>query len=70
MSKLKHMVQRLNGAGDLGRTTELCSRAQRISNHPFKPADGRSPDRHPHTTGVWPAGSTGAVSSRPAGRVN
>jgi hypothetical protein len=39
-SKLEHMVHRMNCDSDLGRTTELCSRAQRIPNYSFQPADG------------------------------
>jgi hypothetical protein len=49
-SKLKHAVQGRNGDGDFGRATPICSRAQRIADHSFKPADGglhQSPTRVP-----------------------
>jgi CRP-like cAMP-binding protein len=48
--KLKHAVQGRNGDGDFGRATPICSRAQRISDHSFKPTDGslhQSPTRVP-----------------------
>jgi hypothetical protein len=50
--KLKHAVQGRNGDGDFGRATPICSRAQRISDHSFKPADGglhQSPTRVPES---------------------
>jgi hypothetical protein len=39
-SKIKHVVQGLNGNGNLSGAAVFRPRAQGISNHPFKPADG------------------------------
>ena len=39
-SKLKHPVQGMNCDGDLGRAAVFRPRAQRVSDHSFKPADG------------------------------
>ncbi len=40
MSKLEHAVQSADGNGDLGRTTPVGLRAQRIPDHSFQLAGG------------------------------